>query len=137
MSTRTQRREAAEAAVQEWLGAHTEAWTKARELAESIGRPWRSTARALARLVARGVVRQKIQQWRDGRYRPRETKLYQGIAEFRQEGWPEWALPRLRATLPPGPKKPPRLGKTPPRVEAISPAAENEEDEFLMGVARE
>lgn len=109
-TTRSQRRQAAELAVLDWLIKHEDEWARARELAERIERPWRSTARALARLTARGVLRQKILSWKDAKYRPRETKLYQAVQDHDRpawHAWPDWAVPRV-LVMPPTQKPPKR-----------------------------
>jgi len=102
MSTRAQRRrEAEDVALRGLSGEGERPWVRAQQLAQETQRPWRSTARALSRLVARGMVRLRVVCWRDRRYRPRETKLYQLVEQQIDLGsWPVWAMPRV-LMLPP------------------------------------
>ncbi len=81
------------------LQAVAPAWVSAATVANDTGKPWRSTARALGRMVAAGRVREALMAWRDARFRPRVRRIYQLVQEG--EGlaeWPAWmrgGLPQL------------------------------------------
>jgi hypothetical protein len=99
MSTRTQRREMAETAALAALRAQRKPWSSARDLAKATGRPWRSVARALLRMVAAGQVQQHIIEWQDPRSRQRETRLYRAPVGFDAAVWPESLMPRVKTSL--------------------------------------
>jgi len=99
VSSREERRLDAETVALGALRLQRKPWTSARELARATGRPWRSVARALLRMVAHGSVQEHIIDWHDDRFRARQTRLYRAQASFNVHAWPVSLMPRVKTSL--------------------------------------
>lgn len=90
--TRQEQRRNAEAWARQGLDRHE--WRSAREVAAQLGMPWRMAARALLRLVEKGVAQDQVVAWKDGQHRPRESRRYRATTVFDPAALPGWlALP--------------------------------------------
>lgn len=71
-------------------------WLPATDLADVLEQPWRSVARALARLAESGAIDHRKITWRSKRYRIRVRTEYRNLPEAKIDNrYPAWLEPAL------------------------------------------